>query len=49
LEKLARSYKKFGLNLQPNNDITFMEWAPEAVSMSIFGEFNGWNRDEFRA
>jgi 1,4-alpha-glucan branching enzyme len=26
-----------------------MEWAPEARSMSIFGEFNGWNRDEFRA
>jgi len=26
-----------------------MEWAPSARSMSIFGEFNGWNRDEFRA
>jgi len=47
LENISRSYKKFGLNIQPNNDITFMEWAPAAKSMSIFGDFNGWNRDEF--
>ena len=24
-----------------------MEWAPAALSMSIFGDFNGWNRDEY--
>lgn len=44
---LARSYKKFGLQLQPNNDITFMEWCPGARGMRIFGDFNGWNRGEF--
>ena len=49
LEKIARSYKKFGLNLLANNDISFMEWAPAAKSMSIFGDFNGWNRDQYRA
>lgn len=25
-----------------------MEWAPCAKSISIFGEFNNWNRDEYR-
>jgi len=35
--------------LQPNNDLTFKEWAPGAKSISIFGEFNNWNRDEYRA
>ena len=49
LENIARSYKKFGLHLQPNNDINFMEWCPGARSLSIFGDFNGWNRGEFRA
>ena len=26
-----------------------MEWAPGAKAMSIFGDFNGWNREEFWA
>jgi 1,4-alpha-glucan branching enzyme len=34
--------------LQPNGDITYNEWAPLAKSLSIFGDFNGWNREEFR-
>lgn len=25
------------------------EWAPGALGISIFGDFNGWNRDEFWA
>jgi len=24
-----------------------MEWAPGAKGISIFGDFNGWNRNEF--
>lgn len=48
LLKVARSYKQFGLNVQDNGDITYKEWAPAANSISVFGEFNGWNRDEFR-
>jgi len=49
LEKIARSYKKFGLNVQENGDITLMEWAPNAKSMSIFGDFNGWDRNQYYA
>ena len=45
---VARSYKNYGLNLQPNGDLKFKEWAPAALSVSIFGEFNNWNRDEFK-
>lgn len=26
-----------------------MEWAPGAKSMSLFGDFNYWNRNEFSA
>ena len=45
---IARGYKEFGLNLQANGDIMFKEWAPEAKSLSIFGEFNEWNRGEYK-
>lgn len=34
--------------MQENGDIAYKEWAPAANSISIFGEFNGWNREEFR-
>lgn len=44
---IARSYMKYGLHQLNNNDIEYMEWAPNALSLSIFGEFNNWNRDEF--
>lgn len=47
IENVARSYKKFGLKLQKNNDLTFMEWAPGAKYMCIFGEFNNWKRGEY--
>ena len=44
---IGRSYEKYGLNLKPNGDIEYVEWAPSAKSISIFGDFNHWNRDEF--
>lgn len=47
LDKIARTYSKYGLQKQPNGDITFLEWAPGAHGISIFGDFNEWNRDEF--
>lgn len=40
---------KYGLHTQPNGDVHYMEWAPGAKSLSLFGDFNHWNREEFRA
>lgn len=34
--------------MQANGDIVYKEWCPNAKSLSIFGDFNGWNREEFR-
>ena len=39
----------YGLKLQPDNSICYKEWFPFAKSISIFGDFNNWNREEFYA
>lgn len=41
----ARSYKKFGININQDGDIEYREWAPSAKEVSLFGDFNEWNRD----
>ncbi len=48
LLNLARSYKKYGLTVLDNGDCEYREWAPEAKGITLFGDFNGWNREEFR-
>ncbi|KAI9735229.1 MAG: alpha-1,4-glucan branching enzyme [Cirrosporium novae-zelandiae] len=45
LEKFSRGFEKFGFNILPNNDITYREWAPNAIQANLIGDFNGWNRD----
>ena len=33
---------------KPNGDLEYTEWAPGAKSLTIFGDFNAWNREEYR-
>ncbi|GAA5980998.1 hypothetical protein JCM10908_003946 [Rhodotorula pacifica] len=44
-EKFSRGYESFGLHALPNGDIRYREWAPNAVTASLTGDFNGWNRE----
>ncbi|QPG93755.1 hypothetical protein C2857_002250 [Epichloe festucae Fl1] len=44
LEKFTRGFEKFGLNVNSDNSITYREWAPNAITASIIGEFNNWDR-----
>lgn len=42
-------YKFFGAHFTENNGISgvvFRVWAPNAVSVSVVGDFNNWNRSE---
>jgi 1,4-alpha-glucan branching enzyme len=48
LAALSRGHELFGLNRgqrdgQPG--VWYREWAPGASSLSLIGDFNGWNRD----
>jgi 1,4-alpha-glucan branching enzyme len=39
----ARLYEKLGSHLQADGTATFAVWAPNARSVSVIGEFNGWD------
>ena len=39
-DKFSKGYDKFGLLVQPNNDILYREWAPGVTSASLVGEFS---------
>lgn len=43
LEKFSRGYEIMGFNVQPNGDIIYREWAPNALKASLIGEFNNWD------
>ncbi|KAJ5152139.1 1-4-alpha-glucan-branching enzyme [Penicillium capsulatum] len=43
LEKFSKGYESFGLIAQPNGDIIYREWAPNAGEASLVGDFNKWD------
>ncbi|CAG8494219.1 7431_t:CDS:10 [Ambispora gerdemannii] len=43
-EKFTRGYEYFGLNVQSNGNVVYREWAPNALSASLIGDFNHWDR-----
>jgi len=49
LESFSKSYEYMGINLLPNGDIKYREYAPGAKGISLFGEFNNWNKEQYWA
>ncbi|KAL8996150.1 MAG: hypothetical protein Q9188_006637 [Gyalolechia gomerana] len=45
LEKFSRGSEMFGFVVKDNGDITYREWAPNAMRAYLIGDFNDWNRD----
>lgn len=35
-----QGYDSFGFNVDTNNNITYREWAPNAVRASLIGDFS---------
>ncbi|VEU22752.1 DEKNAAC103812 [Brettanomyces naardenensis] len=44
--KFADSYKVMGLHVQKDNSIRYREYAPNAVSACVIGDFNNWEHDK---
>ncbi|KAL1936534.1 hypothetical protein VTP01DRAFT_668 [Rhizomucor pusillus] len=39
----TEGYKYFGFNVAPDGTITYREWAPNAETASLVGDFNNWD------
>ena len=39
-DEFTKGYLKFGLNVQPDNSIIYREWAPNAISAALTGDFS---------
>lgn len=40
LDKFSRGTERYGLNVNANGDITYREWAPNAVRAYLMGDFS---------
>ncbi|KAI9482837.1 MAG: 1,4-alpha-glucan-branching enzyme GBE1 [Benjaminiella poitrasii] len=42
-EDFTKGYNYYGLNVQTDNSVIYREWAPNAVTASLVGDFNNWD------
>ena len=42
MDKFTRGYERFGFNVAPNGDVVYREWAPNAVTANLIGEFSAY-------
>ena len=45
----ARSYEYMGAHRVDYESVVLRTWAPNAVSVSVTGDFNGWNDEADKA
>lgn len=39
-DTFTKGYLKFGLNVQSDNSVVYREWAPNAISAALTGDFS---------
>ncbi|GAA5956389.1 hypothetical protein JCM3765_005648 [Sporobolomyces pararoseus] len=44
-DKFSKGYEKYGFIVEKNGDITYREWAPNALTANLVGDFNNWDRN----
>ncbi|CAO3592610.1 unnamed protein product [Absidia cylindrospora] len=42
-ENFTKGYEYYGFNVDKDGSIVYREWAPNAVTASLVGEFNNWD------
>ncbi|XP_074660495.1 1,4-alpha-glucan-branching enzyme-like [Tubulanus polymorphus] len=48
LDQFSRGYEYYGYHVQPDNAIVWREWAPGADALFIRGDFNNWDKFQYK-
>ncbi|KAI0207444.1 1,4-alpha-glucan-branching enzyme [Lamellibrachia satsuma] len=48
LDHFTLSYERFGLHVKSDGSVACMEWCPGAQDLFLWGDFNNWNRGQYR-
>ena len=48
LEKFSRGYETLGLHAHENGDITYKEWAPNALRAYVIGDFSKQKENSYK-
>ena len=49
LVDFAKSYENMGVHVMPSGEIKYREYAPGCKGVSLFGDFNNWNKEQYWA
>ena len=49
MANFALSYENMGVHVLSNGDIKYREYAPGCKGVSLFGDFNNWNKEQYWA
>lgn len=44
-DKFTKGYLRFGLNVGPNNEVVYREWAPNATEAYLIGDFSKFSSE----
>ncbi|CAO3630115.1 unnamed protein product [Cunninghamella blakesleeana] len=48
IDKFTKGYEYYGFNIEKDGTIIYREWAPNALTGCLVGEFNAWNINTHR-
>ncbi|GAA6008035.1 hypothetical protein JCM10207_007005 [Rhodosporidiobolus poonsookiae] len=43
-DTFSKGYHRYGLHAQPDGSVKYREWAPNAETAALVGDFNNWDR-----
>ncbi|XP_064600419.1 LOW QUALITY PROTEIN: 1,4-alpha-glucan-branching enzyme-like [Liolophura sinensis] len=47
-QNFCKGFREFGIHRSEDNGVVCKEWAPGAEALFLWGDFNGWNKTQYK-